>query len=102
MSVNGSKLPVYHLKCVAPETQGGGAMKEEAPTQINDIRQYGILYQNNCAWQGTCVYHVQPQLQTLELSITPEKNSYIHMSHGNTSSTPSRCQGTCSTHLIDV
>ena len=38
-----SELPVYHLKCVAPEPQGRGAMREEAPTQINDIQQHGIL-----------------------------------------------------------
>ena len=51
MSANGSKLPVYHLKCIGPESQGRGATKEEAPTQINDIRQHGILYQNACEWQ---------------------------------------------------
>ena len=50
MSVNGSELPVYYLKCIAPEPQGRGAAKEEAPTQINDIRQ-SILYHNACEWQ---------------------------------------------------
>ena len=51
MPVNDTELSVYHLKCIAPEPQGSGTTKEEAPTQINDIRQHGILYQNACEWQ---------------------------------------------------
>ena len=54
-----SELPVYHLKHIAPEPQESGtAEEEEAPTQI-DIRQHGILYQNACEWQWTCVYHLE-------------------------------------------
>ena len=49
---NGTELPVYHLKCIAPEPLGSGtAEEEEDPTQIIDIRQYDILYQNTYEWQ---------------------------------------------------
>ena len=49
MPANGTELPVYHLRCIAPEPQGSGAAKEEeAPTQIITIRQHDILYQNAC------------------------------------------------------
>ena len=33
MPANGTELPVYHLKCIAPEPQDNGTTKEEeAPT----------------------------------------------------------------------
>ena len=50
MPANGTELPVYHLKHIAAEPQRSGTMREEAPTQISDIRQHSILYQNACEW----------------------------------------------------
>ena len=29
MPANGTELPVYHLKCIAPEPQGNGTTKEK-------------------------------------------------------------------------
>ena len=52
MPANGTELPVYHLRCIAPEPQGSGTTKEEeAPTPILNIKQHDTLYQNTHEWQ---------------------------------------------------
>ena len=48
MPPNGTELPLCHLRCIAPDPQGNGTVKEEAPTQIIAIKQHDILYQNAC------------------------------------------------------
>ena len=52
MTANGTELPVYHLRPIAPEPQGSGTAKEEeAPTPMLHIKQHDTLYQITCEWQ---------------------------------------------------